>query len=399
MQFANLWVAMANHMGRINPTKDLKKVNNNTRLALSTEGQARCQANGGCEEVQAVLEMQNTAVNEFLCQEIFDANVFAHNLIAMWDVQKNREIAAAGAGTLPPAHKLELVGTSQAACGLDWTYKVSKESCSGGGTAAFVESGGQVVMEAEHFDSKRGAGSANFNQSGGAMVCGPDTGAFWTSGWGGNSPKLSFNVNFSSTGTYTVWVKAKAAHGGNDSFHAGLDGAENTSADKMTVGSQFGSFVWSKATMDGPAATLNVNSAGVHSVDIYAREDGIEIDKIVLTKSGSTPSGNGPAESPRSSGGGGASCSLSGSVVDFYSGFYRDYNPVLDIDVNGDTITGDPSGTTNDDPGSGSGSCTNACSKYNPTGNLIGSCCNCNGQEGHFIQTSMMGGKILACNF
>ncbi len=47
-------------------------------------------------------------------------------------------------------------------------------------------------------------------------------------------------------------------------------------------------------------ATVNVSSTGPHSVNIWMREDGSTIDKIVLTtSSGYTPSGAGPAESPR----------------------------------------------------------------------------------------------------
>jgi len=55
--------------------------------------------------------------------------------------------------------------------------------------------------------------------------------------------------------------------------------------------------------MDSVDATFNVASTGVHTVNVWMREDGFVFDKIVLTTNASyTPTGNGPAESSRSGG-------------------------------------------------------------------------------------------------
>jgi hypothetical protein len=52
--------------------------------------------------------------------------------------------------------------------------------------------------------------------------------------------------------------------------------------------------------MDGPDATFDVASTGIHTVNAWMREDGFVFDKIVLTtNAGYTPTGDGPAESPR----------------------------------------------------------------------------------------------------
>ena len=52
--------------------------------------------------------------------------------------------------------------------------------------------------------------------------------------------------------------------------------------------------------MDGVVAQVNVPSAGVYTVNVWMREDGMIADKLVLTTSaGYTPGGTGPAESPR----------------------------------------------------------------------------------------------------
>ncbi|HEY3496918.1 MAG TPA: hypothetical protein VGK73_19600, partial [Polyangiaceae bacterium] len=57
---------------------------------------------------------------------------------------------------------------------------------------------------------------------------------------------------------------------------------------------------WTRNTIDGPPATLQVSQAGVRDVSVWMREDGFTFDKILLTTSASfVPSGNGPAESPR----------------------------------------------------------------------------------------------------
>jgi hypothetical protein len=52
--------------------------------------------------------------------------------------------------------------------------------------------------------------------------------------------------------------------------------------------------------MDGPVATFNVATSGVHTVNVWMREDGFKIDKLVITTNASyVPSGAGPAEGPR----------------------------------------------------------------------------------------------------
>jgi beta-glucosidase len=179
----------------------------------------------------------------------------------------------------------------------------------------FSESGGQVVMEAEHFTGNTPQGGHSWllqsdaNASGGqAMRTDPDNGAAVDTGYVTGSPRLDYRVSFATTGTYQVWVRGRAggaSAGNSDSVHAGLDGAAIASADR--IASFTASFGWSKSTMDGPVATLVVSTTGVHTVNLWMREDGFIADKILLTTSTSfTPSGTGPAESGREGGTGGA---------------------------------------------------------------------------------------------
>ncbi len=176
------------------------------------------------------------------------------------------------------------------------------------GSGAFQQDAGSqgiVSIEAEHYHSKIAQGGRNWTaalNSGysgdGAMAATPNNGATVSTGYVTNSPRLDFQVEFVKTGTHYIWIRGLGATGADDSCHAGLDGAAITSSDRIT---EFvSSWTWSKSTMDGPVATFNVTSIGEHTVNVWMREDGFVIDKLVLTTdSNYTPSGTGPVESPR----------------------------------------------------------------------------------------------------
>ncbi|MHC4739837.1 MAG: hypothetical protein ACYS9Y_13105, partial [Planctomycetota bacterium] len=183
------------------------------------------------------------------------------------------------------------------------------------GTAppAFLQDGGTdgiVSMEAENYDVYTQQGSHDWisvtiptGYTGtAAMNTTPNDNTNQDTGYAANSPRLDFQVNFVKTGTHYVWIRGYGASGTDDSIHAGLDGAEISTCDRISTFTT--SYTWSKATMDGPDATFNVPSTGVHTVNAWMREDGFVFDKIVLTtNSGYTPTGDGPAESPRGGGG------------------------------------------------------------------------------------------------
>ncbi len=169
----------------------------------------------------------------------------------------------------------------------------------------FVTSGGVASLEAEHFTSNTAQGGhswaqqSNGSASGGStLLATPDNGAANNTGYVSTSPRLDFQVTFEQAGTYYVWVRGKASGANSwesDSIHVGLDGGAVDSADRI---SSFGtSFGWSRDTLDGSVATLSVATAGPHTVNAWMREDGFEVDKIVLTNSsGFTPTGLGPDE-------------------------------------------------------------------------------------------------------
>jgi len=177
------------------------------------------------------------------------------------------------------------------------------------GTGPFLESGGQVVIEAEHFSNRLGRANhtwdttSNGSASGGQdMTANPNNGANINTGYTTGSPQLDFPVNFQTTGTYQVWIRGFGAGTADRTLHAGIDGSGPSSADRISGFT--GSLAWSKSTLDGAVATINVTSAGVHTIQLWMREDGFRVDKILLTtNTGFTPTGAGPAESPRGPGG------------------------------------------------------------------------------------------------
>lgn len=170
---------------------------------------------------------------------------------------------------------------------------------------AFLEANGLVVMEAEHHDgvvqdkttgdnwSSISVGSAS---GGMCMQVGPDstTQSHTTqSDAQTNSARIGYRVKFASTGSYRIWVRgASTTSNGHasDSCHAGLDGV--VQALNMDF-PENGSYSW-------VSGTINVSSAGVHTVQLFMREDGFIADKIILAKSTSyTPSGINQTESAR----------------------------------------------------------------------------------------------------
>lgn len=173
---------------------------------------------------------------------------------------------------------------------------------------AFQESGGQVVIETENSDTKIARNAKEWqlrsNATGfsgsGFMTAQPNTGAAINSGYAATSPELIYSINFTKAGVYYVWLRGRGANGNDDSVHAGLDGIALGSADKIDGFTT--SWKWSRNTMDGVPAAVNVPAPGIHTFHLWMREDGMEIDKILLTSNNTSaaPAGSGPAESPKS---------------------------------------------------------------------------------------------------
>jgi hypothetical protein len=165
---------------------------------------------------------------------------------------------------------------------------------------AFRMSGGSVVMEAENYTSTSANTStdtwtsfANGSISGGVgMELGPVNGSAWTSNPATTAPRLVYNVDFTATGTFHVHIRGNDGPGGGnaDSCWGGIDDV------------QFGSlfdFPEATGTWAWVTQSVVVNTTGVHTFTLWGREDGFQVDKIVISTNAAQPSGNGPSESPR----------------------------------------------------------------------------------------------------
>lgn len=225
------------------------------------------------------------------------------------------------------------------------------------------DSTGMTVMEAENFYESTVAAdghawlpvSGRAGSSGaGYLVVLPDSGsnngndpATFTAG-----PRVDYRITFNAAGRNYIWLRGGDPNGsGNgDSVNAGLDGTAPTSAIRIdgTPGFNIGSgWNWVGNIQGDTRASIDVPGAGVHTVNLWMREDGFVVDKVILTTDEAfTPEGTGPAESQ--SGGGGTAPTISisgqasGSVVITYTGTLESAET-----VNGQftTVTGASGGT------------------------------------------------------
>lgn len=166
---------------------------------------------------------------------------------------------------------------------------------------------GLISLEAENFHyktSQSGKTWSRIPRSGAsgarAMEAGPDKGTSINTGYAAKSPSLVFSVNFVKTGTHYVWVRMFSPDDRGDSVHVGFDGAQIPTADRISM-IPVKRWKWTRSIMDDRIATLNVRTAEKHEIHLWMREDGVNVDKVVLTTNRSyVPSGAGPAESKRS---------------------------------------------------------------------------------------------------
>lgn len=153
-----------------------------------------------------------------------------------------------------------------------------------------VETGGTVVIEAEHFQSQVTAGSAAWtpvsspiNWGGdGAIQCLPNASINRADSLAG--PQISYPILFRRAGTYRIHMRGWAATSGDNSLHVGLDGACVTTGTTAGLSGFTSAYSWRSRGGDGSNISLNVTTPGIHNLDIWMREDGLVLDRIILTQ-------------------------------------------------------------------------------------------------------------------
>jgi hypothetical protein len=173
----------------------------------------------------------------------------------------------------------------------------------------FLETNGQIVLEAENglVTNRNGhswSPATNIAGFSGAsfLAAMPNTGVNRSSDYINVAPEVQFQVRFAQAGTYHVWVRGYGESFADDSVHVGLNGARQTTGETISDFAVLpSSWSWAGYSMDRTRrATLAVPSAGIHTINVWMREDGFRLDRLLLTTNPAfTPTGQGPAESPR----------------------------------------------------------------------------------------------------
>jgi hypothetical protein len=117
-----------------------------------------------------------------------------------------------------------------------------------------------------------------------------------------NGARLDLRAAFSTAGTNYVWIRGgdPTAGGAGDSVHVGIDGLITAGGTQVSGTPTFNTTSWNwVGNIQGDTRTyVVVDAAGTHTINLWMREDGFLMDKIILTTdSAFTPTGTGPAES------------------------------------------------------------------------------------------------------
>ncbi|MCP4420683.1 MAG: hypothetical protein GY805_29090, partial [Chloroflexi bacterium] len=163
---------------------------------------------------------------------------------------------------------------------------------------------GRLVLEAESGTTTAGTTHSWNSQTTQSDYAGtaylralPDIGQQYEANGSTDSPSLNFTVQIDNPGSYTVWARGMAADAAGDSLHVGVDNGTPTTAASLTgfVPNEWG---WSRLTMSNTNATVDLNSSGTYSLNVWMGEDGLRLDKLMLvTDTVTIPTGQGSLES------------------------------------------------------------------------------------------------------
>jgi hypothetical protein len=160
------------------------------------------------------------------------------------------------------------------------TYKDAPPEAAG----AFLEMNGIVVMEAEHATTTPGLGVAEgvewvkvepFEGAAGAVMQALPN-ADVNAGDGPDGPALNFRVYFQDPGEYHVFIRLPVLGGRDNSVNVGLDGDVRC----PDVMNHSGEWHW---TGGMKKVTAVIVKPGVHTVNLWMREDGATVDRLMLT--------------------------------------------------------------------------------------------------------------------
>ncbi|KEQ17775.1 tandem-95 repeat protein [Endozoicomonas numazuensis] len=199
---------------------------------------------------------------------------------------------------------LKVTATDEDGETIDASFSLIVNNINDAPSPVFAEDNGLVSIEAEHFSSQvNRSGNAwavenDASASGGQQVSTANNGADgFDTDYTGISSELTYDIQFESAGTYYVWVRGDAPDGNSDSVHIGLNGEAVSTGSQ--IGFNDGSHDWAGDRINSAGRiTIEVDAPGTHQLNLWMREDGTAVDKIVISDDVDyVPSGSGPAES------------------------------------------------------------------------------------------------------
>ena len=154
-----------------------------------------------------------------------------------------------------------------------------------------------TYIEAENFTGTIVQGTATFSVE--TTTPGFNGSGYLRSNGGGtggspaNEGKI-YNIEFTTSGTYNVWMRGYALDGGSDSAFIGLNGA---SVGALNEGGTYNTWVWSNGIQVG-SNQITVPATGYHDFNTWVREANHRIDGFYLTQGTETPTGGIPPGTP-----------------------------------------------------------------------------------------------------
>jgi|GEM_PF-1429116 len=236
-------------------------------------------------QISIVSDFATTIIHQTgITTSSYEANILANNTTYYWRVNVTNANGTSGWSSV-------------------FKFTVVKAS-----NNAFLQDSGAngiVSIEAEHFMTNTIQSGHNWEKvfsagySGeGAMQALQNNGTSINTGYAVKSPRMDYSVTFVKTGKQYIWARGIGPSGSDDSYHAGIDGKETATCDRIS--SFTTRWRWSRTDTDGRAAYFNVSEKGEHTVNVWMREDGFIIDKIVISSNPNyVPTGTGPVESQK----------------------------------------------------------------------------------------------------
>ena len=148
---------------------------------------------------------------------------------------------------------------------------------------------GLVRIEAEEFSAKKKVDTHDWEfvekpdgyTGRGAMRALPDSRAQVEDELAERCPRLDYKIDFVKTGTHYLWVRMFGVNHNADSCHGGLDGDSVSSLRNITTNTVRRYYWEGKSWQD--RVTFEITTAGVHTINIWMREDGTVVDAILVT--------------------------------------------------------------------------------------------------------------------